>query len=349
MDIKSLRKLIVMIVVAAFIIFAEVVTHNGVLVLAGIIVFAVLLIIFYASKVIAPQVREAREHEEPSVDLNDRSLYGKHYTVVKGKHFSTDVQKLIIKEETLEIFKKEENCSFSFHTTIPLEEKTPTISIYEGDKLAAEYYLENNENEDFSDKLLSIRGSFICRGGVSWLMFEGVVILNRQVDIDLAFKSLDTIIYRFENHYIDAENEKTKEAISWIDGAELDAKGLRQGNHITPANVRCVGMCRKCNKSFVFYTLNYQMRNAQPVYSDDGLNTARLHTEPVDKKNWRITLGGITYRYYNNFCCPHCGETYIDYKKHNELKRYGNLGCVHFGRSEEDITALSELYNENKY
>ena len=169
------------------------------------------------------------------------------------------------------------------------------------------------------------------------------------VDINMAFKALDTIIYRFEILNISSDESELEEAIAQIDGAELEEKGLRYGNYITPANVRCVGVCRKCGKSFVFNTYNYPMGELEPAYSDDGLHTAKLHTAPVDKKNWRITLNGITYRYFNSFCCPHCGGAYIDYKNRNELKRAGNLGCVHFGYKEADITALSELYNEYEY
>ena len=348
MELKSLKKFIVVLVALAFVFFAEVVAHSDTLVIAGISALIVILIVFAVQKKFATESSKVVE-DEITVDLSDRSLVGKHYSLVKGKDFITDVQKLIIREELLESFKEEQNCSYSFYTMIPLEEKTPTISIYEGEKCAVQYYLENNENEDFSDKLLCVRGKFICRDGITKLMSEGVVVLNREVDIDLAFNSLDTIIYRFEYHFINAEDEKTREAVERITGKDLEAKGLKHGHHITPANVRCVGVCRSCGKSFVFNTFNYKMRGAEPVYSDDGLLTAMLHTAPVDKRNWRITLNGITYRYYNNFCCPHCGEAYIDYKQNNELKHFGNLGCVHFGKPEADITALSELYNEHKY
>ena len=350
MELKSLKKFIVLLVALAFVFFAEAVAHSDTLVLAGIIALIVIIIVFaLQNKFASRNVQLADEEDEVTVDLSDHSLRGKHYSMEKGRDFSTDVQKFIIKEELLNSLNEEENCSYSFYTMIPLEEKTPAISIYEGEKEVSKYYLENKDEEDFSDKLFCMRGKIICRNGVYKMMSEGVVILNREVDVDLAFKSLDTIIYRFEFHFINSENEKTKAAVERIIGADLERKGLEHGHHITPANVRCVGICRNCGKTFVFNTFNYKMRGAEPVYSDDGLNTAMLHTAPVDKRNWRITLGGITYRYYNSFCCPHCGEAYIDYKKHNELKHFGNLGCVHFGKPEADITALSELYNEYKY
>ncbi|MBR6090931.1 MAG: leucine-rich repeat domain-containing protein, partial [Anaerolineaceae bacterium] len=41
---------------------------------------------------------------------------------------------------------------------------------------------------------------------------------------------------------------------------------------------------------------------------------------------------GKTFRYYNSFCCPHCGTAYIDYKHKPELKHFGVSACVHLGR-----------------
>ena len=41
---------------------------------------------------------------------------------------------------------------------------------------------------------------------------------------------------------------------------------------------------------------------------------------------------GKTFRYYNSFCCPHCGAPYIDYKKNPGMKQFGVSGCVHLGR-----------------
>ncbi|MBR7061269.1 MAG: hypothetical protein IKI34_06010, partial [Eubacterium sp.] len=290
-----------------------------------------------------------REASEVKVDLNDRSLITERYNIEEGVHYLTENQRLIITEELKKLFDEAENCIYSFYSFIPLEEKTPDLSILDGEKLLAHYILENKENEDFSDKLLCLRGNFICKNESVKLVSEGVVIQSKDVDINMAFKALDTIIYRFEILNISSDESELEEAIAQIDGAELEEKGLRYGNYITPANVRCVGVCRKCGKSFVFNTYNYPMGELEPAYSDDGLHTAKLHTAPVDKKNWRITLNGITYRYFNSFCCPHCGGAYIDYKNRNELKRAGNLGCVHFGYKETDITALSELYNEYEY
>ena len=45
-----------------------------------------------------------------------------------------------------------------------------------------------------------------------------------------------------------------------------------------------------------------------------------------------IEEDGKTFRYYNSFCCPHCGAPYIDYKKNPGMKQFGVSGCVHLGR-----------------
>lgn len=121
-------------------------------------------------------------------------------------------------------------------------------------------------------------------------------------------------------------------------GMDLPAKGLKYPGYTTPSNVRMVGICPDCGKSFCFHAYSLYMGQCDAAYSDDGLDCCSISSQGFDKDNWTYQTDGKTFRYYNSFCCPHCGTPYIDYRKFPENKRFGVSGCVHIGR---------ELYYDN--
>ena len=144
----------------------------------------------------------------------------------------------------------------------------------------------------------------------------------------------DKIIYRFEKHYLEKKTKNSAvNAFKKNDGKDLDSKALHFPGFVTKSNVRCVGICQKCNKSFAFRMYSNRSEFSEPVYSDDGLDVYELKEELSDNasvnKIWKVQ--GKTFSYYNSFCCPHCGGAYIDYKRHNSMKRFGNIACVHLG------------------
>ena len=255
---------------------------------------------------------------------------------------------IIIKDYLFEYTKTEKK-----HNKIPvdalliLNEKTPSINIVEKNSVALTYVLDNLPDEDYSEKFLYFHGYIRYYGEIPVLMGEGIIIENDWEAHPDMFNDFEKTIYRFENYYLGASfDESIKNEYMKMRGADLEGKGLRLAGFLTPSNVRCVGICKDCGKTFVFNTKNYNLNHAEPVYSDDGLNTAKLSQKVVDKMNWSITLGGITYRYYNSFRCPHCGAPYIDYENNHEMKKFGNLGCLHLGKGDREIAALSELSNE---
>ena len=251
--------------------------------------------------------------------------------------------KIVITDDFYNRIEEGEQFQFDFRFVLGLFEKTPYISIIDKGNETA-FRLDNLENEDFSDKFLCVKGRGMYRDRVATLNFEGVVIQSPENASDALFSLLDTIVYRFETYFVDCENdEETRKAKESLKGLDVDYKGLRFKGYITPANYRCVAICPECNKSFVFHTLNYHMADTEPVYSDDGQYTAKLATPPKDKINWSLTFDGKTYRYYNSFCCPHCGAPYIDYNNHHDLKQSDNVGCVHLGSRDILLSALSEL------
>lgn len=109
-------------------------------------------------------------------------------------------------------------------------------------------------------------------------------------------------------------------------------KGLKHVGYTTPANVRLIGICPECKKSFAFHGYANYMAQNDVAYSDDGLDAFVIQEQDIDKENWTHEQDGILFRYFNSFNCPHCGTPYIDYKNYHEMKVFGVSTCVHLGR-----------------
>ncbi|MBE6742378.1 MAG: hypothetical protein E7570_08790 [Ruminococcaceae bacterium] len=303
-------------------------------------------------KIVKPNSSKTKVELEEHEHIED--VYTPEKVVVGDDDFQLDYiidvegQNLIINPELYNPFFEKKRTEFNtFYVVVKLNEKCPTVNISEEGEITASYKLDNYENEDFTDCIFYIKCAVTNDFGVVSMMLEGAVVDSIDDAHPVVFSYFDSIIYRFQIHYANQKNnEKAKQLADAIDGVELKDKALQYENHITPSNVRCVGICSNCKKSFVFLTKNYPMLNAIPVYSDDGIKTAELHDTIVNKNNWSITLGGITYRYYNSFCCKECGHPYIDYRKNHEMKAFGNLGCVHLKEKEIKVNSLSELANE---
>lgn len=264
---------------------------------------------------------------------------------VKKNFLAFENQNIIILDELFDTIEdRGKGFFFNIRGILELSEKTPVINIVEKGEVKMSYRLDNLESEDFSDFYLYVSGKGKYSGGVVSMNFDGVIIEHPIDASDALFIELGRVVYRFETYYADTDNNERARALrANTVGMDIDSKGFIKTGYITPANYRCIGMCAGCKDTFVFNALNFNMAHCEPVYSDDGITTGKLSTSPVDKNNWHITLQGVTFRYYNSFCCPHCGAPYIDYKNHHELKKSGNLGCVHLNKEEVLISALSEL------
>ena len=303
-------------------------------------------------KIVKPTSNKTKVELEEHEHIED--VYTPEKVVVGDDDFQLDYiidvegQNLIINPELYNPFFEKKRTEFdTFYVVVKLNEKCPTVNISEEGEITASYTLDNYDGEDFTDKIFYIKCDVKNDHGVVSLMLEGAVLDSIYEALPVVFSYFDSIIYRLQIHYVNQKNnEEAKQLTEELAGKDLKKKGLQLESHITPGNIRCVGICSNCKKSFVFLTKNYPMLNAVPVYSDDGIKTAELHDTIVNKNNWSITLGGITYRYYNSFCCKECGHPYIDYKKNHEMKVFGNLGCVHLKEKEIKVNSLSELINE---
>ena len=310
-------------------------------------ILVILIILFFIRLSRTIRLNRMEEIETEKEELNEYKPVVER--AVEKVFLSFEEQNIIILDELFDsIGEDASGFFFNIRGLLFLKEKTPVINIIEKGSVKASYRLDNFDSEDFSDKFLFVSGKGKYSRGVARLNFDGVIVEHPIDADDSLFNKLDRAAYRFETYYVDSDNnEKARSFMQRTEGMDIDSKGLVKAGHITPANYRCVGICRSCKDTFVFKALNFPMAHCEPVYSDDGQTTAKLSVVPKDKNNWSITLNNITFRYYNSFCCPHCGAPYIDYDNHRELKKFGNLGCVHLNKEEMQISALSELSNEN--
>ena len=213
---------------------------------------------------------------------------------------------------------------------LPLTEKTPTISLYEDGIKTREYCLQTEEDEDFKGKYfqIAIRLSMHGNPNVPVAQIDGFVSDTPEK----RKMTLDDIGYRMEGHFLACGGAEGKQRYEMNRGQDLPMKALKFRGYITPSNVRLIGICPDCNKSFVFHGYAVYMSQSDVAYSDDGLDCCEIPAYKIDKDAWSYEIEGKTFRYYNSFTCPYCGTPYIDYKKHPENKVFGVSGCVHLGR-----------------
>ncbi len=223
-----------------------------------------------------------------------------------------------------------QNPMYEFRGVIPLTEKEPRISLYEDGAKTREYLLETEGDEDFTGKyfLISVRLGMLGTPAVPVAQIDGFISdtsEERQM-------TRDDIGYRMEGHFLACGGESGKQRYEMTRGQDLQMKGLKYQGYTTPSNIRLMGVCPDCGKSFCFHGYAFYMVQNDVAYSDDGLDCCEIAAYDIDKENWSYETEGKVFRYYNSFHCPHCGTPYIDYKKHPENKVLGVSGCVLLGK-----------------
>ena len=144
--------------------------------------------------------------------------------------------------------------------------------------------------------------------------------------------TLNDVGYRFEGHFLACGGYAAVRRREMNRGQDLPMKALKYQGYTTPSNIRLVGVCPDCGKSFCFRGYAFYMAQSDTAYSDDGLDCCEIQAYDIDKDTWTYETEGKRFRYYNSFNCPHCGTPYIDYKKHPENKVFGVSGCVLLGK-----------------
>jgi len=219
---------------------------------------------------------------------------------------------------------------YELRSVILLKERDPVIPVYEDGVKTREYCLQTEGEEDHTGKYfhISVRAGIQGNPAVPVLQIDGFISDTEQ---ERSMKIGD-VGYRMEGQYLACGGEVSKQRYEMIRGQDLVAKGLKYPGYTTPSNVRLIGICPDCGKSFAFRGYAFYMMQADVAYSDDGLDCCVIYDYNIDKNTWLCEIDGKIFRYYNSFACPHCGIPYIDYKKYRENKGFGVSGCVHLGR-----------------
>lgn len=219
---------------------------------------------------------------------------------------------------------------YELHGVMPLTEKAPVITLYEDDVKTQEYRLQTENDEDFTGKyfLISVRMGIQGNPSVPVAQIDGFVS-DTPEERNMTLKDIG---YRMEGHFLACGGENTKVRQAMNRGQDLPMKALKYPGYITSANIRLVGICPDCQKSFCFHGYAFYMGQNDVAYSDDGLDCCQVSARNIASEDWKFEADGKTFRYYNSFCCPHCGTPYIDYRKFPENKKFGVSGCVHLGR-----------------
>ncbi|MBE6763431.1 MAG: hypothetical protein E7553_03625 [Ruminococcaceae bacterium] len=226
---------------------------------------------------------------------------------------------------------KQEDAQYIVSAAMPLSQKEPVITLREDGVKTREYVLQTEDGEDFSGQyfLICVRLGVIGKPPVPVVQIDGYL---SQTPEERAINA-DDVAYRMEGHFLACGEEVSQTYYAKTRGQDLAAKGLAFPGYTTPANVRLIGICPSCGKSFAFHSYAFHTVKSDVAYSDDGLDCCEFRMREMDKAAWSCEIGGKIFRYYNSFCCPHCGQAYIDYKAHPETKVFGVSGCVHIGHT----------------
>lgn len=219
---------------------------------------------------------------------------------------------------------------YELQGVLPLKEKEPVIELYEDGVKTRAYRLQTEGEEDFTGKyfFISIRMGLTGAPERPTAQIDGFISDTPEERA----MTLGDVGYRMEGHFLKVGGNVAEERYKAMRGQDLVQKGLKYPGYTTPSNVRLVGVCPECGKSFCFHGYACYMTQYDVAYSDDGLDCCAIMPYNLDTDNWKYEEEGKTFRYYNSFCCPHCGTPYIDYKKHPENKAFGVSACVHLGR-----------------
>ncbi|MBR5239189.1 MAG: hypothetical protein IKW04_01265 [Clostridia bacterium] len=219
---------------------------------------------------------------------------------------------------------------FEFTGAISLSEKEPVISVLEDGVKTVEYCLQTEKDENFNGKYFIISIRIYMQGIPS----APIAQIDGFISDDPTKRSMTSgdIGYRMEAHFLAFGGEASKKRYEMLRGKDLPMKALKYRGYTTPSNIRLIGICPDCGKSFCFHGYAFYMSQSDIAYSDDGLDCCEITAYEFDKETWTYEEEGKTFRYYNSFSCPHCGTAYIDYKKYPQNKIFGVCGCVHLGR-----------------
>ncbi len=317
--------------------------ENQKFIIAAMVVVAVMLFMSLSNSAkkdrdrkeydITESIKKAAKYESEGKELNTKSAAEERYW--------DDIKPIRIEDNTISFnlvtIKRilARNDHYKYKGTIKLTSELPVINMSENGFITQSYQLQTEDGENFKGKFFRFSLNVFNENSEQLAVHtEGYVTDSESTD---SGEKTSLAVYRFEKHYLEKKTKNASmQAYRKMKGKDLEEKGLSFAGMAVKRYVRCVGVCQKCLKSFVFYTHPCAGAFSEPIYSDDGLDVYELTEEISDSSsvNGKWKVGDKTFRYYNSFCCPHCGEAYIDYNRLKGMKRPGNLVCVHLGHEE---------------
>lgn len=219
---------------------------------------------------------------------------------------------------------------YELYGVMALTEKEPVITLYEDGVKTREYRLQTENDEDFTGKYFRIGVRIGMQGdpSVPAAQIDGFISDTPE---ERTMNTRD-VGYRMEGHFLNCGGENAKKRREMNRGQDLPMKALKYVGYTIPSNIRLIGICPDCGKSFTFHGYCVYMGQQDAAYSDDGLDCCTITDPNISRDEWKYEEDGKTFRFYNSFCCPHCGTPYIDYRRFPKNKVFGVCGCVHLGR-----------------
>lgn len=223
-------------------------------------------------------------------------------------------------------------------TVIKFLNPSPVLNIFENNIILYSISIETlNENPDLTNQYLHCSIRVLPNSGV---MIDGII--SKSPTEFSNWKNEDYEAIRIQPFFLTNKKEYNKA----LKGKGLFDKGLHFSGTVTPSGVRNICICDRCQASFTIQHFHAGFANVQYFYSSDGKETLIVDYNAIDKLPVQLnedlkdedieeienklptpTSGNGTFRFYNNFKCPHCDETYIDFVKNNSLRAkeyYGN-------------------------
>jgi len=219
----------------------------------------------------------------------------------------------------------------------------PTLRVFENKQLLRTFNIEPlSANPDLAGQFLHSSIRILDNEAV---MIDGIISTNPNEHPD--WKSDDYEAIRFQPFFLNSneqENHKLK-------GQGLFARGLHFSGTVTPSGIRTVCICDHCNKSFSLQHFHAGFSESQYFYSSDSKQTlvvkysqildlptqlqeslSEQQLKEIEEKLPNPTTGNGTYRYFNSFRCPHCGEPFIDFHTNPNSRANEYYGYRHINQ-----------------
>jgi len=245
-----------------------------------------------------------------------------------------------IEEENVFIDNQNENIgkAIEIEHVFKLSQALPKIKVFENNNLIRNFRIETlTSNPDLTNQYLHSSIRVLSNSAV---MIDGIISANKSSFPKWTDNAYEAI--RLQPFYLSNANGYNLQ----LTGNGLFERGLHFSGTITPATVRNICICDKCNQSFTIQHFHAGFSEVQYFYSSDSKETLTVPYNIIENLPAQLQkdidgdgLIGVearlplpsnkfgSFKYYHSFKCPHCQATYIDFENHKEIRPneyYGN-------------------------